>query len=126
MTTPLLIFLGAGLGGLLRWWLSPLAQSLTASNFPLGTLAINLSGCLLIGVLANLSTPWMAREDVRLGLIVGVLGGYTTFSSFALEAVRLFQTGHAGKAALSILLSNALCLLAAWGGMGIGRLISSR
>lgn len=126
MTTPLFIFLGAGIGGLLRWTVSPAAQSLTASNFPLGTLVVNVSGCLAIGLLANLNTPWLAREDVRLGLIVGVLGGYTTFSSFSLETLKLFESGHGGKAVLYIALSNALSLAAAWLGIGIGRAISPR
>jgi CrcB protein len=126
MTTPLFIFLGAGLGGLSRWWIGSYVQSFTASAFPVGTLAVNASGCLAIGILAALSVSWLQREDVRLGLIVGVLGGYTTFSSFALESLKMMNDGHWGRAALYILLSNALGLLAAWAGMGLGRTLSLR
>lgn len=126
MTTPLFIFLGAGLGGLLRYGLGTHPQGATASPFPLGTLVVNVSGCLAIGVVAALSHPWLQREDIRLGLIVGVLGGYTTFSTFALESIRMLAEGNWGRAAAYITLSNVLSLLAAWGGMSAVRAISTR
>jgi CrcB protein len=126
MTTPLFIFLGAGLGGLARWWIGSYVQTFTSSAFPVGTLAVNVTGCLAIGILAALTVSWLQREDIRLGLIVGVLGGYTTFSSFALESLKMMNDGHWGRAALSIILSNALGLLAAWSGMGLGRALSAR
>lgn len=126
MTTPLFIFLGAGLGGLLRYWLGWHMNGMTATPLPLGTLAVNVSGCLAIGVVAALSHPWLQREDIRLGLIVGVLGGYTTFSTFAIESIRMLADGHWGRAAAYITLSNVLGLLAAWGGLSAVKALLTR
>ncbi|MFM9957551.1 MAG: fluoride efflux transporter CrcB [Phycisphaerales bacterium] len=130
MLTWLCIFFGAGLGGVLRFALAGAAQRFagpapvldgSAVAFPVGTLAVNVSGCLAIGVLAASSASWLEREEFRLGLIVGVLGGYTTFSAFALESLRLAETGQWGKAALYVVLSNALSLAACGAGMAITR-----
>lgn len=128
MLTWVCIFLGAGAGGLLRHVLGSALQANAPAwvpgVFPSGTLAVNISGCFAIGVLAAVQGGWLAREEVRLGLIVGVLGGYTTFSSFSLEVLRLFETGHGARAAVYVLLSNALGLGAAWGGMGLTRWVT--
>jgi fluoride exporter len=87
-------------------------------GFPLGTLVVNLSGCLAIGFLAGLfSGPRLFRyEDLRVALLIGVLGGYTTFSSFGLETINLSYDRQYLYAALNILLSVVLGLTAVWAG----------
>ncbi len=101
MTGALLVFLGAGLGGVLRHGLTLLAAR-SGASFPWGTLAVNVGGCLAMGVLsAWLSTragePWSA--PARLFALTGVLGGFTTFSAFSLDAAALWERGEPGLAA---------------------------
>lgn len=86
------------------------------TTFPWGTLAVNVAGCLLVGALGAMfepASPLHVRQDLRVLLIVGVLGGFTTFSAFSLEALLLVQRGAAGTAAIYVVASVALCLLAA-------------
>ena len=103
----LLVFVGGGLGALLRYLVSLGAQG------PLGTLAINVAGSFLIGLLVAMPTG-----NVRLFLAVGLLGGFTTFSAFSLDALRLWQRGEPWLAAAyvvgSVLLSLAAVAAAAW------------
>lgn len=117
------VFVGAGVGGVARYLLSAWLQGVARGAFPVGTLVVNVTGCLLIGLLAAgaLSGGAMSREDVRLGLVVGVLGGYTTMSSFGLETVRLMGEGRAGAALAYVLLTNGLGLAAVWAGLRVGR-----
>ncbi len=106
---------GGALGACLRWLLSSAVQARTASTFPFGTLAVNVLGCAAIGALAAwLHAPEHPHEELRLFLVVGVLGGFTTMSACAWETVSLADTGLAGRAALYLLLSNVLCVGAAW------------
>lgn len=112
-----LIFLGAGLGGLLRYGVGGLVQSAAGATFPVGTMVVNASGCLAIGFLAAaFEGPWLVREEVRLGILIGVLGGYTTFSSFGRETLALANDGQYAAAAANVILSNGLCLAAVWAG----------
>jgi CrcB protein len=91
----LLIAAGGALGSLLRYALQGWAQRLAGGNFPAGTLAVNLIGCLLIGVLSGaFSGPLLIREEYGIGLTVGVLGGFTTFSTFGLETFILANAGQ--------------------------------
>lgn len=107
-----LVFLGGGLGSVARY---ALAEALrpgrpATGDFPWATLLVNLAGAATIGLLA----PRLAdREPARLLLAVGVLGGFTTFSTFALEAARLAQAGHWGRAAAYVAVTNAVGLFAA-------------
>jgi CrcB protein len=111
----LLIFVGGGCGSLLRYSIAGWVQRWTAGSFPAGTLTVNLVGCLAIGFLASLFTgPVLIREEYRLAMLVGVLGGFTTFSSFSWETVSLANDGQWWFAAANILLSNACGLFAAW------------
>jgi CrcB protein len=113
MSKLVLIFLGSGAGGLLRYSATGLVQRLTSSSFPTGTLFVNFSGCLLIGFLtAALSGRELVRDDFRIALLVGVLGGYTTFSTFGIETFTLLQDGQFRHACLNVLVSIALCLVA--------------
>lgn len=86
----------------------------------MGTLIVNVIGCFAIGVLAQLfSGTWQVREEVRLAVIIGLLGGFTTFSSYAFESFALFESGERMSAVMNVVLSNALGLLAAWGGFAL-------
>ena len=94
MVTTLGIALGGALGATLRYLVGLGLEQRLGSGFPFGTLTVNLVGCLLIGLLAALFVDATeGREQLRLFLIVGCLGGFTTFSSFGLDTLRLLQDG---------------------------------
>jgi fluoride exporter len=115
MRTPLLIFLGSGLGGVLRYALGGAIQRWHNGPFPLGTLAVNVLGCFAIGLLAGLfAGGWPVRDEHRLALTVGLLGGFTTFSAFGLETHALIRDGHAPHAALNVALHIAAGLAAVY------------
>jgi fluoride exporter len=123
MLKPILIFLGAGTGGLLRYWLGGLIQNWWGPTFPLGTLIVNVSGCLLMGFLATVWTgPVLIREEYRSAVLIGVLGGYTTFSSFGRETLALTHDEDWLRAGGYVLGSVALSLIAVW----IGGAIASK
>ena len=112
-----LIFLGGGSGTLLRYWLGAIVQNWWGPAFPLGTLLVNLSGCLAMGFLATLWTgPVLIRDDCRSAVLIGVIGGYTTFSSFGRETLALLQDGEWGRAGAYVVGSVVLGLLAVWVG----------
>ena len=112
-----LIFVGSGLGGTLRYALSGWIQRMTTGAFPIGTLLVNVTGCFLIGFLTTaLSGRVMIREEYRVALLVGVLGGYTTFSTFGWETFVLLNDGQYWRAALNAGASLILGLAAVWGG----------
>lgn len=117
LLNPVLIFLGAGSGGLLRYWLSGVVQSWWGPTFPLGTMLVNVSGCLLMGFLATVWTgPVLIREEYRTAVLIGLLGGFTTFSSFGRETLALAHDGEWWRAGGYVLGSVALSLLAVWAG----------
>ncbi len=109
---------GGSLGSVLRYWLSTNVQLWLGKDFPYGTLSVNLIGSLLIGLLY---TVLQQRLEWRLLLIVGLLGGFTTFSAFSLDTMHLIEGGQPGKAALNIFLSVSLCLAGCWLGIIIGK-----
>ena len=114
----LLIFLGGGIGSALRYLISGWVQDLSPRGFelfPLGTLAVNVIGCLSIGFLAAMfSEPRIVREEVSLFLLIGVLGGFTTFSTFGYETIRLIEDREWLWAIANIVLTNLACLVAVW------------
>ena len=108
---------GGGAGSVLRYLVSGWGQRLGNGSFPIGTLIVNVVGCLIIGVLAAaFAGPVLVREEHRMAVMVGVLGGFTTFSTFSYETVGLANEGQFARAGLNILLNNALGLAAAWVG----------
>ncbi len=114
----LLIACGGGAGAVLRYAMASWGQRLVTGVFPLGTLMVNTVGCLAIGFLASLfAGPLLIREEYRLAILVGFLGGFTTFSSYSYETFALLGDGEWWFAAANILLSNALCLFALWLGV---------
>jgi CrcB protein len=106
----LLIGFGGAAGTLARYGTSMAMVRLTQrAGFPLGTLAINLIGCLLVGYLNGLFLErFVVRPEFRLMLLVGFLGGFTTFSTFGWETATLLRDGQYVRAALNLLLSNVL------------------
>lgn len=119
----LAIALGGAAGSVLRFWLSTAIQTRFPVNFPLGTLSVNVIGSLLIGMsLIIIQQRFQGNEILRAMIIIGLLGGFTTFSAFSLETLQLLQGGFWNKALLNIIGSVLVCLVAAWVGMGIGRM----
>jgi len=112
---------GGGAGAVCRYLLATGAQKLTGTDFPLGTLMVNVIGCFFLGLLGYLLTgPLVVREEYRLALLVGFLGGFTTFSTFGFDTFSLLNDGQRGLAFANIFLSNGLGLLAVWLGYRLG------
>ena len=117
MTKLLFIALGGAAGAVARYLVAVQAQRLTPSVFPLGTLSVNVLGCLLIGLLGTLfAGPVIVREEYRFLLLVGFLGGFTTFSTFGYETLALAADREWWLAAGNVLASNVLGLAAVWAG----------
>ncbi len=116
-----LIALGGGTGAVLRYAVQGLVQP-RGSVFPFGTLIVNISGCLVIGFLMALFTgPYLIREEYHLGIITGVLGGYTTFSSFGWETMQLLEGRQWGMALLYVGISVMVGLLATFAGIRLSQ-----
>ena len=121
----ILVGVGSLVGGLLRYGLSNWVHRVLDNPwFPYGTLAVNVSGCLMIGFLAGLAETRLAfTSETRLFLFVGILGGFTTFSSFALETFSLARDTQAVAALLNIGLQLVLGLVAVWIGNVLAHVI---
>jgi CrcB protein len=118
----LLVFLGGGLGAAARHGINRAGLTLLGPGFPWWTLAINVAGSFLIGLLAGLFGALETGENTRLFLVTGFLGGFTTFSAFSLDALTLWQRGAQMEAGGYVLGSVILSLLAAAAGLLIARL----
>ena len=114
MSAYLWVGLGGFLGSIARYSVALLVPASATSRFPTATFIVNCLGCLLIGLLAGLSTRMSIPEHVRVFLITGILGGFTTFSAFGLESVNLLRRGEFGFALLYVLGSVFVGLLAVW------------
>jgi fluoride exporter len=120
------VSLGGGLGALARFTLGAWIVRRSGASFPVNTLLINVTGSLAIGVLLVLLTERFETDPAwRLFLVVGFLGGYTTFSSYSFEAVALLSAGEWMRAAWYVLGSNGLALLACAAGMVIARFLTA-
>ena len=118
------VALGGAAGSVARYWLAAAVAALTGPRFPWGTLLINIVGSFVIGLFGALtaeSGPLVVPQGVRLLVMVGVCGGFTTFSSFSLQTLELLQAGELLRAGSYILGSVALCLLFVWFGALLGR-----
>ena len=112
----LILAIGAGsfIGGVFRYLLSVQIQTRTTTNFPLGTLIVNLIGCFFIGIVFGIFNKGQMSNEWRLFLATGLLGGFTTFSAFSNETFALFKDGYIGYALLYILASVLLGLAATY------------
>jgi CrcB protein len=118
-----LVFLGGGIGSALRYGVGYAAVAIVGPGFPAGTLAVNVSGCVAIGVLVE----WLALRDpgidmsVKLFLTTGLLGGFTTFSAFALDTAALWLRGESVVTVLYVVASVALSIAGLFAGMALAR-----
>src|SRR4051812_2737851 len=120
--TYLWVALGSALGGVVRHWCSGVAARLWGETFPWGTIIVNVAGSFIIGLFATLTAPdgrVAASSEARLFVMVGLCGGYTTFSSFSLQSLALARAGEWAGLGMNIGLSVVLCLAAVWGGHAI-------
>ena len=122
VTTYVQVALGGAVGSVLRFWLGGIIGHRAGAPF-WGTLFVNVTGCFLIGLLGNLRKNGPGDFD-RYFLMVGVMGGYTTFSTFSLQTLELFRAGNPGLAVANVALSMVLCLLGVWLGATAGRSLS--
>jgi CrcB protein len=111
------VAIGSALGGMARYWCSGIAATLVGEWFPWGTLIVNVLGSFVIGLVAALSAvegPFLIKPELRIFVMVGLCGGYTTFSSFSLQTFDLIRDGEWLWAGANCVLSVVLCLLAVW------------
>jgi CrcB protein len=117
MLSYLWVSIGGAIGSAARFWISGVIAERYGQTFPYGTLAVNVTGSLIIGIFAALTDPegrWLVSPSFRQFFMIGVCGGYTTFSSFSLQTLSLAQDGEWFRAAANAVASFALCLLAVW------------
>lgn len=112
---------GAG-GALFRFWTSNAVYQWLGRGFPYGTLAVNLIGSFLMGLLTHLFLERLSlTPEWRAAVLIGFLGSFTTFSTFSLETLNLLNNGEMLKALLNVTISICVCLLAVWAGFLVGR-----
>ena len=119
-----LAFIAAGgaTGALLRYWMSSGIHALLGRGFPYGTLTVNIVGSLFMGFLYVFMIERMdVSVEWRAALMIGLLGAFTTFSTFSIETLNLLESGEQLKAALNVIFSVTLCLIGCWLGMIVGR-----
>ncbi|WP_064685474.1 fluoride efflux transporter CrcB [Rhizobium bangladeshense] len=122
MIQALLVAVGGAIGSVLRYYVGKWALRLMGPAFPWGTLAVNVVGCFVIGVFAELlARRFNASMELRLLLITGFLGGFTTFSAFSLDAISLFEGGNTVAGGVYIAASVGLSMAAVFAGLAIMR-----
>ena len=121
----LMVFIGAGIGGVLRYLASTWVQKLSgAVTLPLGTAFVNILGCLLIGILAQMAeTKALFTPEVRLLVMVGILGGFTTFSTFGYETFQLLRGGQYLEAILTVVTQVVVGVVCVALGYSLGRFL---
>ena len=120
----LLIGLAGLLGTLARYALSGFIARRFGETFPTGTLIVNIVGCFLAGFLFYLMQErFLVNDIVRTAIMIGFLGGFTTFSSFGLQTFTLLRDGEMGLATMNVLVSNVAGLLTVWAGYSLARFI---
>ncbi len=118
MSIYIAIAAGGSLGAVSRYWMSASTYQWLGQGFPYGTLMVNLLGSLVMGFLSVLLVHrFQVSEEIRMGLLVGFLGSFTTFSTFAMDTLQLAGNDAILKAIVYILFSVLLCILGAWAGL---------
>jgi len=124
MERALFITLGGAIGTALRYFASLLAARWFGSEFPYGTLIVNLSGAFIIGLVQELGTETLLIPDnMRLFLTTGMMGGLTTYSTFSYETVRLMEANAWSQAWINIFVTTVICLSLCFLGIAVGRLL---
>lgn len=119
MMNYLWIGVGSGIGGMLRYWMSGVLDRRFGETFPVGTLVVNVSGSCVIGFFAAMVSPdgrWLVHPAFRQFVMIGVLGGFTTFSAFSFQTLNLARDGEWLWAGVNVVASVAVCLVAVWAG----------
>jgi len=120
------LYIGAGgfIGSVCRYGLASMLYRVLGDRFPYGTFTVNVIGCFTIGLLMTLfEERWLVQPDVRLFLTVGILGGFTTFSTFSYETIEILRAGNFSVGFINILGSILFCLGATWAGSIVGKLV---
>jgi fluoride exporter len=117
----LVIGAGGAIGTLARYMISGLDYKHPYGAFPISTLIVNLSGSLIIGLLWGMSDRFFTSPNMRLFIFIGVLGGYTTFSTYSLESANLLRDGQLRVALASIFATNALCIISVFIGFFVSK-----
>lgn len=120
----ILVGIGGGIGSIFRYLTSVYAAKYFQTAFPLGTFAVNIIGCLIVGLLLGLfERQQLTNPDLKFLFITGFCGGYTTFSAFASENINLFQSGRSLTAFLYIAASVIVSLFAVWTGLSLTKML---
>ncbi len=122
MLVILAIAVGGALGALMRYGVT-LGSTTWGSSFPYGILIANVIGCLLIGIFYSIYQDKVISSEMRSFIQIGLLGAFTTFSTFSLDTLKLLEQGSLMQAGLNIVLTLVLSLLATWVGLSVGRKI---
>ena len=127
MKAALLVFIGGGLGSLARYGVTLASNILFAPHFPFSTLFVNITGGLVMGFAAGYLVPRLGAawvDQTRLFVMTGILGGFTTFSAFSLDAVGLWERGLSGQAALYVVASVVFSISALMVGLMLARILA--
>ena len=119
MIAYLWVALGSALGGVARYWCSGFVAARFGESFPWGTILVNVLGSFVIGFFGTLTSPdgrLLVGSEARIFVMMGLCGGYTTFSSFSLQTLNLMREGEWLWAGANVLFSVLLCLFAVWAG----------
>jgi CrcB protein len=121
------IMVGSALGGGARYWVATRIGNLFGETFPWGTIIVNITGSFVIGFFATLTGPngrLLVGSTARQFVMIGLCGGYTTFSSFSLQTLNLVRNGEMLNAGANVVLSVTLCLIAVWLGSVAAALVN--
>ena len=118
------IFIGGGLGAVCRYFISLITTQQFNNIFPFGTLTVNLIGSFLIGLFYYFFQNVIVPIEIRIFIMIGFLGGFTTFSSFSLESINLLRDGEYRFFILNVIINNIACLLLSIIGIYLGKLIT--
>jgi CrcB protein len=121
MIKVLLVALGGAMGALLRYAMSGFTSRYLDGVFPCGTLMVNLVGCFVIGFLWQLFEMVVVSPNVRTFILIGILGAFTTFSTYGLESFNLIREGEFGFAVLNVLMSNVVGIMLVFCGFVVSR-----